>query len=198
MPTGYTADVGDGKVRDFSEFAMHCARAFGALVMMRDEPNGAEIPAKFEPSSYHVKALASAKERLAELESMTDDEKHRQSRLAYDGALAYWRKAEAKRVETRDNYEAMLDKVLAWEPPTSQHTEMKSFMVEQLESSIKFDCNGYAAPEQPTVAEWYADELARATRNIEYHEREDGKERERAEGRTEWVQALRESLADKS
>lgn len=39
MPTGYTASVQEGKVTEFRDFAMECARAFGALVMMRDELN---------------------------------------------------------------------------------------------------------------------------------------------------------------
>lgn len=48
MPTGYTADVQSGKVTDFAEYAMNCARAFGALVLMRDDPSDADIPERFE------------------------------------------------------------------------------------------------------------------------------------------------------
>ena len=65
MPTGYTADVMDGKVTDFKLFAMQCARAFGALVIMRDEPLNAEIPDEFSPSNYHFQELEQARERLA-------------------------------------------------------------------------------------------------------------------------------------
>ena len=34
MPTGYTADIKDGI--DFKTYAMNCARAFGARVMLRE------------------------------------------------------------------------------------------------------------------------------------------------------------------
>ena len=38
MPTGYTLDLYNGKDITFEEFVLKCARAFGALIDMRDEP----------------------------------------------------------------------------------------------------------------------------------------------------------------
>ena len=43
MPTGYTADIQDGKITTLREYALSCARAFGALIMMRDDPHDAPI-----------------------------------------------------------------------------------------------------------------------------------------------------------
>lgn len=37
MPTGYTSPLYEGKEISFEQFALRCARNFGALVMMRDE-----------------------------------------------------------------------------------------------------------------------------------------------------------------
>lgn len=54
MPTGYTAAVEDGTITEFDDFAWQCARAFGALIMMRDDPMSAPIPQKFEPTAEHV------------------------------------------------------------------------------------------------------------------------------------------------
>ena len=59
MPTGYTAKLME-QGQTFPEFIMSCARAFGALIMMRDDPANAPIPEKFEPSDYHVRALKKA------------------------------------------------------------------------------------------------------------------------------------------
>lgn len=36
MPSGYTAGVGNGSVVEFGDYAWRCARAFDALVTMRD------------------------------------------------------------------------------------------------------------------------------------------------------------------
>lgn len=195
MPTGYTADVGDGKVTEFPDFAMRCARAFGATITMRDDSPDATIPDEFEPSDYNARALVKARERLAELQAMDRDAIREAANAAYVEALSYYRKSVKDRADTRANYEAMLDKVLAWEPPTPDHAEMKAFMVQQLEESIRFDC-GYE-PEPPTretPEEWHEEQVQRAERDIEYHAKGDREERERAAGRTEWVRALRASL----
>jgi hypothetical protein len=51
MPTGYTDCVRSGEVTEFADFAMKCARAFGACIEMRDEPSGTPIPEAFEPEA---------------------------------------------------------------------------------------------------------------------------------------------------
>jgi len=60
MPTGYTYPVVEGKITEFSDFALSCARAFGALITMRDDPHDTPIPETFEPSDYNAKKLAEA------------------------------------------------------------------------------------------------------------------------------------------
>ena len=55
MPIGYTSKLHDGD-QPFNEFIMSCARAFGALVTMRDDPNDAPIP-EFEVSEYSVTSV---------------------------------------------------------------------------------------------------------------------------------------------
>ena len=44
MPSGYTEGVASGKVTEFKEYALLCARAFGACISLRDEPLSLEIP----------------------------------------------------------------------------------------------------------------------------------------------------------
>lgn len=56
MPTGYTWDIKDEIT--FEQFIMNCARAFGALVEMRDEPRDKKIPDELKPSDYHNKELS--------------------------------------------------------------------------------------------------------------------------------------------
>ena len=65
MPTGYTAAVKDGIT--FEQFAWSCARAFGALIDMRDSPTGAPIPQRFEPSQYNA---VEAEKASAEIERL--------------------------------------------------------------------------------------------------------------------------------
>src|SRR5262245_849411 len=75
MPNAYTAPVLDGTVTDFADFALRCARAFGATgVDMRDEP--ADVPPRRTSGSAQQDAerLELARKNLAEYEQMTVDE----------------------------------------------------------------------------------------------------------------------------
>jgi hypothetical protein len=68
--TGYVHHMVE-KNQTFPQFAMSCARAFGALIEMRDEGMDAKIPDEIKPEPYHKKAAAEARKELAAFE---DDE----------------------------------------------------------------------------------------------------------------------------
>lgn len=197
MPTGYTAAVGDGEVTEFSDFAMTCARAFGALVTMRDEPADAPVPDEFPVDEYPMRMFIQNSERLNELRAMSLVDADVAAMVAYSEAVEEYRCHQQEQAATRARYEAMLDKVRAWRPPTPDHVEMKKFMVQQLEQSIRFDC-GYErpAPVRQDGATWVAEQIAQAERNAERYAAEHEKAVERAEQRTAWVRALRESLRE--
>lgn len=61
MPTAYTSFVADNENFTFPEFAMLCAREFGALASMRDEPLDAPVPERFEPDDFYRKQYEAAK-----------------------------------------------------------------------------------------------------------------------------------------
>ena len=196
MPTGYTADVQSGKVTDFSEFAMQCARSSGALGMMRGEPSGAEIPETFKPSTYNAERLVEARAQLAKINAMTTDQREAAARSEYEAACVRQERYEAEQREQRARYQAMIDKVTAWTPPTPDHVGMKDFMLTQLAESIDFDCRPIF-DRRPTMKkrdEWFSEAVSTAERDIEYHTKEHAKEVERAASRTAWIAALRQSL----
>lgn len=197
MPTGYTAAVSDGTVTDFPDFALQCARAFGALIMMRDEPSNAPIPESFQPSDYSAKKLEKARNKVSELQAMTPEACDVAALADYNAQCESRAARVLGNTLTRERYEAMLTKVNAWEPPTPDHVHMKEFMVEQLESSINFDCSVYSEDPliQKTGLEWRIDQLATARRDIAYHAKASAEELERTATRNAWVKALRDSLA---
>lgn len=196
MPTGYTADIKDGI--SFKTFAMNCARAFCACVELRDEAGGGDrIPEKFEPSDYHSKALSKARDELAALEAMTPAELDRSAAKDYDDAETRRVMALREKAEQRAAYEAMLEKVRMWAPPTEEHKGLHQFMAEQIIESIRFDCGGtyYDTPiVRLTGAEWAAKRRASLDSDVIYHADEHAKEVKRAADRTAWVAAIRQSL----
>ena len=196
MPTGYTHPVQTGEVKDFPTFAMQCARAFGALVMMRDDPHDAPIPDEFQPSDYHTTEREKANARLMELRAMTPDQIQAAHRVQWDKDYRHAEDYKAEKVLQEERYRAMLAKVEAWTPPSPDHDGLKRFMREQLVTSIDFDCGGSYLPDIATADpyEWWGGEVKKAQRDIEYHTEEDAKERKRTDGRNRWVRLLRESL----
>ena len=68
MPTEYTHYIKDGI--SFKEFALKCARAFGACITMKEDPMDVEIP-KFKPDTYYHKRLKATLKKWKELDNIT-------------------------------------------------------------------------------------------------------------------------------
>ncbi len=199
MATGYTAALQDGKEKNFESFALRCARAFGALIEMRDSPMDAPIPDEFSPSDYHQRRLEEDRGELAILRALTPAVAERRARGTYAAAMAEWERGQTERRTVKARYEAMLADVVAWVPPTPDHIGLKTFMVEQLQESIRFDCatgdEDRWKPKRQDGPAWLAEQIARVERSIAYHEEEHGKDVARSHERSEWVRQLRRSLA---
>jgi len=196
MPTGYTAGIKpDGGVT-FDQFVMGCARAFGALITMRDDPLDAPIPDEFKAGDYYSDAVRTAEARVRELEAMTAAEIGRCATEANASRQAERHRRIEEEAAQRAAYESMLAKVRAWNPPTPDHEGLKKFMVEQIRDSIRFDFVGFPsnAPAYQTPAEWHSSSLESARQTLDYARKALAGEIERVRSRNEWVRALRESL----
>jgi len=196
MPTGYTAGIKDNMT--FDQFVWGCARAMGALVLMRDEPADAPIPERLEPSTYHPDQLDKAGSRLDDLQSMSAEDADSAAKSAYDDEAKQAKEAIQEANALRSKYIKMLNRVNDWVSPTNDHDGFKDFMVEQLEKSIKFDCSTDYWETQNHIklsgAEWMHKALGKALKDIEYHKVEYAKEIERTEDRNKWISKLRNSL----
>lgn len=199
MPTGYTAELYDGKAPvTFERFILQCARAFGALVTMRDDPHDAAIPEKFEPADYHAKSLERGRRDLAEVRALSESACDERAAIEYDRLVSERKQSEERRLAIRVRYEAMLVHVRAWTPPTPDHDGLKRFMVEQLEGALDFDCKPidkwWPAPVRQSGLAWRASRVEQLERSIARDAEQSAEEVTRADSRTAWVAALRGSL----
>ena len=197
MPTGYTAGVQDGTITEFSDFAMQCARAFGAHIDMRDEPVDAKIrPA--ESDGYYEKRVAELESELESMASLPGTTWHARSEKAYNDAVAAWEETRARREAERERYERMLEKAHAYTPPTPAHEGLAKFMVEQLEESIRHDCGMeyYPMPERKPADVFCKEELDRVGQGLARARQSLAQEADRVASRNAWVQALRDSLSN--
>lgn len=197
MPTGYTAGVADGTITDLPTFAMQLARGMGALIIMRDDPDDAPIPERFEPYPWNAEKLAAAKAERDRLYAMSDADAQAAANAEHAQFLADRDAACEKHNAEALRYKSMIDKVKAWHGAPEG---IKEFALEQLERGMDFDCGQpfkYYRDEPPTDGqEWKRRRLEKVGEDILYHAKEDAKERERTEGRNAWIAQLRRSLAD--
>lgn len=179
---------------------MRCARAFGALITMRDEPQNAEIPETFEASKFHKVAIEKEAAKLKELLAMDHATAAEKAKEAHRKHIDYHTEEIAKDKALAAKYRLMLAKVEAYKSPSPDHDNFKNFMADQIKESLKFDCSSTYHREAIESAnimsgeEWILAEKKRLENSMEYHKRKYQEELDRANERTEWVKKLRESL----
>ncbi len=193
MPTGYTATLCE-KEQSFEEFVWGCARAFGAFIMQRDDgPNTPPILDE-KVSDYHEKALAEAKANLEAVRNQKPNDVI-QAHAAY---VARTEAENARSVETKTNIvnrlNAMLAKVVQWEPPSPEHEGMKKFMINQLHTTIDFDGKPYTTEPIRDPDEWHRKNIESAEWSVAYHEKGLREETERVNSRNQWKRQLLESV----
>lgn len=197
MPTGYTSSLYDGP-QSFRDYALQCARAFGACVELRDEPL-APAPDSLPVYSYHETRLAESRARLAEVEAWTDEQAEAAADAAWAEAERQYSEALAEVAGRKERYSAALAEAKAWTPPTPDHQKLKDFMIEQIEmcwdetelssyyKDRKFHC-------RLSAAEVKAKEIKDAKWNIKHHEEHHQNEVSRNQMRNAWLQVLHASL----
>lgn len=194
MPTGYTAKIKDGI--SFKEFALDCARNFGACISMRDDPFDKPIPKEFKPSSYYEEKIKKLKKELEIVQRLASREAENRANQEYLESVRCQKKRLQEKRELQRKYERMLVQAKNWKAPSSDHIQLKNFMIKQIEDSIDFDCGiGYEnTPDLLTGQEWLDKEIKRIKDDLEYHKKEDEKDKTRISERNLWIRQLRESL----
>ncbi|MFD1179648.1 hypothetical protein ACFQ3W_25575 [Paenibacillus puldeungensis] len=197
MPTGYTSSICNGEEITVKDFILGCSRAFGALVMMRDEPMDAEIPV-FEPSKYNLESLEKAKAQLKEFTDMSVEEAENRAEEEYQNDVKKYHEILNQKRELRIRYEKLLANVEAWTPPTSEHLELKQFCIKQLEDSIDWDCDEkyLTPPVRISGEEYQKSAIEKAQKEINYYSNEHEEEVQRTNRRNLWVKQLKDSLKE--
>lgn len=199
MPTGYTADIYDGKDVSFEDFVWKCARGFGALISLRDEPN-AGIPDEFKVDEYYERRLQEATEEFKKAQSMTDEDFALEAERTFRKETEYLTGYIEEKKKLRKRYENMLEQVVSWTPPTENHVELKNMMINQLEVSIRGEAStDRVEKELAELSLKTVEEMkARVIEDCEWHLNRAKEQLEvetvAAKEHTEWVSALRRSL----
>lgn len=195
MPTGYTERVRTGKITEFKDFALSCAKAFGPCITLKDCPEDFPIPDEFQPNSYYEDELIAAQTELAKLKAMTEEEKVAAVIAHNKEEKEDYEKYAEKKQQELYRYTTMLESVKAWDPPTPDHKSLKDFMMERLQTSIKYDCEVFwDEPVDLDVETWYNQEVRKLEKRIEDYTKLYDEEVKRVDYRNKWIRELRGSL----
>jgi len=197
MPTGYTWKLAE-KGQSFRDFALDCARAFGALITMRDEPKSTPIPKTLKPrTDYYDKELLKSKVELRSLLAMNNKEKLEYGKKKKQEKINHFQECLAKTKLQNKRLRDMESKVQRWSPPTPDHDKFKEFMLQQINVSIRdtyFEEKTIEQASKEGPLEYYAKAVIEAKQSIEYFEEARAKELARTYENNEWIEQLRESL----
>lgn len=199
MPTGYTCKVEDGEITELKDYLLSCARGFGAMIHMRDD----SMDKQYEPkivSDYHLNALNKAKKEYEEFLTITNEEIQQKLDESYENEIESKKEGLAKFKVQKQRYEDMLAKVETWQEPTEQHKKLKEFAIEQLKSSIDWDCSDSSEkyyleePVKDTSEHYKTWKLNSLLADIKYHTEHYEKECKSVEESNKWVEDLVNSI----
>ena len=191
MPSGYTSDIYNGKEVTFKDFALGCARAFGACVMQRDDPAD-EKPKIMPEESYHTEELKKLKKFKKPTKAQF--ESYVKKTIADNKEIINKKKALEKA------YSEMIEKAAKWTPPTTEHEALKDFMIKQLVESKQWDCgidhyeSELVSLSIMTYEDYIEEKKQRYINNCKYHEEHLIKDIALIKQRNKWIKDLYDSL----
>ncbi len=194
MSTGYTENIKNGV--SFENFVLQCARAFGALVTLRDESLTSNVPNEIKPNNYHYDSWKLAKEKYKKYKKMSLKDAKELAKKEYDRRLEEYNQTINNTRDLEKKYIDMLRKVQNWKPPTKNHINLKNFMIEQIKDSMKFDCNMtyFNPPALLSPKEYKKEYLKMFINDKKYHLTHYKKEIKSCKEKTKWIQDLKKSL----
>jgi hypothetical protein len=204
MPTGYTAGIIDGSIKDFKEYAILCTRAFGATIHMRDESLSTKIETR-KPSNYHLDVIAGLEKEMEKNEKLSDEDLIAELKKSEEEDIERYESYIEKAKRTREKLLVFKSEAQNWNPPTDEHVRYKEFMLEQLQSTIEGDGDSryyekVLAECKKTLLAGFDPKLERERRrlnykeSLEYHLKSYREELERCDSSNQWLEEIYRSL----
>lgn len=196
MPSGYTADIYEGKNPSMADFILNMARGYGAFIMQRDDGPG--LPRKRTVADYTVERVPKAQKALEEWMALSLDDR----RAKYDEYVQ--RQADsrserkARNARLRRDYDAMAAQVADWDAPEIWQT-LKKDAIKALEESKEFDAGRDDSFEEKYYSvesfdDWVKSQSEHYARDVKYAVEELAKETVRCQQQNEYTEQLYTSL----
>lgn len=140
MPSGYTEGILSGTINDLNDFIWMCARGFGAFITQKDNIDEPPI-LKEKPNPYYKNKIKQLLNEQQKYNEYTDNDWQKEYFKYIEDQLKDIDNNIKEKIESKEKYENILNQVKEWIPPNENFHKLKSFMINQIEESIDFDCN---------------------------------------------------------
>ena len=142
MPTGYTQQIIDGKVKTPREFLHLCLRNFGICICMRDEPfdklqeDYTEYLKKSyqDTIGYYTKALENAKAEYEKIINLSDDNLYEMYVKKFTDDRDYYQKIIDMVNKQNAQYQSFYDAIENWKC-SEEFSNIKEFALNQIDIS---------------------------------------------------------------
>ena len=200
LANGYVHALVEGDLT-LKEWTLQCARAFGALISMRDDPMDTPIPQEIKPDSYYKESLDKAQERLSLSSSMTNEELLAEEITYCKECLQSLRKGYEEGKKQLAILKSMREQVEAWTPP-EECINLKEYMLKSLdEADASTDFYDYEIAKlenrlknPKSASELRDSKKAAALKDVEYYGNQYEKQVKQCNEATAWIKALINSL----
>lgn len=140
MPSGYTEGILSGTINDLNDFIWMCARGFGAFITQKDNIDEPPI-LKEKPNPYYKNKIKQLLNEQQKYNEYTDNDWQSTYLKYIEDQLKDIDNNIKEKIESKEKYENILNQVKEWIPPNENFHKLKSFMINQIEESIDFDCD---------------------------------------------------------
>ena len=188
MPTGYTQQIIDGKIKTPKEFLHLCLRNFGICISMKDEPLNSQedytesIKKYYQDIiGYYSKKLENANKEYTRILNLSDDDLYEMYVEKFTNDRDYYQKITDGINKQNAQYQSFYDAIKNWDC-SEEFSNIKKFALDQIDIS-KEDEDYYAdklSKEMLTKEEFISngkskyeeDLLEQAKWDIDYHQKE--------------------------
>ena len=204
MPTGYTAKIIEGEITDFKDFAKLCIRNFGATMHMRDDSLDSEyIPD--EVPDFYKNNIKKSEEKIDEIKKMSDEDIINMENDRILDEIKYYKDKIEHIKKSYKILNDMLKKAKNFKLPSDDYFHYRSFLIEQLESTINQDCDieyyeknlndlnkEYGTIKYPDIIR--NEHIKNIENDIIYYKKTYNEQKKRVERNNKWVKELFEYL----
>lgn len=202
MPTGYTYYIENGDITTGKEFLKLCIRAFGCCAGQREDPLSAPLVTEYKSDSYYKEQYEKSVKCLNEFKAKSIDEIECELESERINATNRNKERMHKKQSLREKYLKVREEVEKWNPPSSEHNDIKKFALEQIDmcmptvSEINDLQNSRNCNMESSVEDYILDNIRLLEKDIEYYKRKMIEEEQRTASQNKFLKDFIDSLEE--